>query len=236
MRPLCVRARLVTPMVVPAAGPPHIDALVAWAVAQRALHEGPCEVATIRALPLPIARDTATGCYQASRLLGLGGGAAWIQATVRRTDVDTLLTDVARGVTSIGARGSIDLASGKLRNYLRLVPRAWIHEVVGWVVGDARAIADLLADVRHVGPLARADAGRVAPEGWTITEDVRAKTRWRWRNLPAAVTLPKDPDRVPRVALQAAVAAPYWDRTTFVLCTAPQFGARDFSLLAEASR
>jgi len=196
---------------------------------------GPCDTTTLRALPLPVARDAATGCYHASQLLCVPAGAAWIQATVRRTDVDDLLTDVGRGLTSLGGKGAIDLRSGKLRNYLRLVPRTWIREVVGWVIGDAHLIADLLSDLRHVGPLARTDAGRVAPHGWTVTEDPRALTRWRWRHLPADATLPADPETIPRAIVQGATTAPYWDRTTFVPCTTPLFGTRDLSILVEAS-
>jgi CRISPR type IV-associated protein Csf3 len=224
-QPLRISATLVTPIASSPSGPPHIDALLAWVVAQRRLAEGPCDTATLRALPLPIVRDEDTGCAQASMLVFAPAETAWTQGTVRRTDVDVLLADAARGVTTIGEKGVLNLASGKLRNYVVHVPRQWITQVEGWAIGDPTAIAALLADVRHVGPKGRIDAGRVSAEGWRVEPDARAATRWRWRHLPVGATLPPDPEGVTRVTMEGACQAPYWDRTTFELCTRPVFPA-----------
>ena len=213
MQPLRLEWTLATPMVA-SAHPLHLDALVAYAVTERALRDGLVTQGLIADLAneLPIQRAVRDGswCWQASALT-LEGGQHSMRYWTRKTDAHDLARRIEAG--QIAGRYKfplkpyaikIDTVRGMFKQHFKFYPVRQISKAVAWCVGNPDELGELLDPaaglVTVLGAKARMGHGRIA--SLDITVDERANELWQRRVMPWSVD--------GSVPVRMAVRPPYW--------------------------
>jgi CRISPR type IV-associated protein Csf3 len=99
----------------------------------------------------------------------------------------------------------IDTASGKMKSELQAYPVSVITKAVAYCIGDAEVIESLIHPemgyLTNIGKRTRLGHGKIV--GFSITDDVNARDRWKERILPW--------QEDGYFGLEATVIPPYWD-------------------------
>lgn len=198
---------LVTPVHAPTQ-PIHLDGLLAWAKAQRALRAGEDPYAAAEDLPLAkcLTTDADRWCWKASQVRFQNLHGRFRMMLIRRADTWAMAVD--HDAVHAGCPNVLSglVGTGPYKAYKWTAPMLIAQQARAWCVGDPEAILDLLGDITHLGKLRRLDCGRIANVRVTPVTDPD-DPRWQLR------TLPGQPDALP--GFQPAVCtlrAPYWDR------------------------
>ena len=222
MKPLEIRFRLATPMMVHSELPFHFDALMAYAVSQEAQASG--------------SEDPWGDAEDLSEILGRASiGEQWVwQASrlevisrfpypklyetannLRFTDPARFYADLEKGLWH--PRGKInpktykiDPNSGQQRGYQMFITTSNAHEVAFYAVGDAEAIRFYLSWVRHLGKGGKNGYGRIA--SLEIRDCPEAADLWRKRWLPEGMPGAKG---VEYAQVMGKLRQPYWDTQQF---------------------
>lgn len=223
MKPLKVVWQIATPLILPGNGLLHADALMAWAVTERAMAAlrragDPIPVgASIRSLAeeLPLSKFVAPSgawCWCASALHFEREAHAGrsMTAMVRRTEVDDLLGLQAEGALRSRAT-KVNLASGPQRNFLLRFDLTYARTATAWMLGDAAAVQDLLGDVKHLGKKGASGFGVV--NDFSVTQVPESECHWQRRAMPSPHST--------HVPTAAALRPPYWDATSFTQTWVP---------------
>ncbi|ACK78649.1 type IV CRISPR-associated protein Csf3 [Acidithiobacillus ferrooxidans] len=222
MKPLEIRFRLATPMLVHSDLPFHFDALMAYAVSRDSEMNGSAD-------PWLDAEDL-------SEILGREGeGDSWVwQASrmevlarlpypkiyesannLRFTDPSRFYDDLDRGLWQPRGKVNpetfrIDPNSGQQRGYQMYLTTSNAQEVAFYVIGEEEAIRFYLSQVTHLGKGSKNGYGRISNA--EIRDCPEAADRWRKRwlhkDMPGA-------DGVEYAPVMGRLRQPYWDKAHF---------------------
>ena len=222
MKPLEIRFRLATPMLVHSEMPFHFDALMAYAVSRESEREGSAD-------PWADAEDL-------SEILGReGGGDTWVwQASrmevlsrhpypkiyesannLRFTDPARFYEDLDQGLWQTRGKVNpetfrIDPNSGQQRGYQMYLTTSNAREVAFYVIGEEEAIRFYLSQVTHLGKGSKNGHGRIS--NMEIRDCPEAANLWRKRWLPEGMP---GTDGMAYAPVMGRLRQPYWDRTHF---------------------
>lgn len=213
MQPLRLEWTLASPMVA-GAHPLHLDALVAYAVTQRAMQDGTAagrsfdELAS--ELPLQRAGEADEWCWQASAL-DIAAGPYSMRLWTRKTDEMDYARRMERQQIDVRLKfplkrfaGKIDTSRGIFKEHFKFFQVRQVHRVQAWCVGDAEALGELLDPaaglVTALGAKVRMGFGRVLT--FEMHEDEEGLVQWRRRVLPWP--------EAGSVPVRMAVRPPYW--------------------------
>lgn len=186
MTPLRIDFKLGGPIGVPR-HPIHFDGLLAWLQLMATAPGSQKEVdiqAAIAAVPLAKTMTSHGPLFHASVINFAWEGPSWGQNWTRRSD-ERVLTSLQSSGTLKGrqANSKILLNSGPFRSAIGVHELGWAESASAYAVGDKKQIADLLADLDHIGKLRRYGYGEVL--GYTVEDDEAASQKWKHRFLPA---------------------------------------------------
>ena len=203
MEPLRIDWDIATPYCHGTHGVPlHLDGLLAWVVAGRAMANAKDATRAIADLPLGRYGNGDDAVWQASQLIVVPVDSVHLEAITRIGDNNVVAA--RRGRAWTGATNVIPIASGPMKAYAVRLTVQNVTRIAAYCIGDADAINDLLRDITSLGAVRRNGYGVV--RGYTVTRDDSASERWRWRSMPA----PQDGYE----PVHGALRPPYWDRRT----------------------
>lgn len=201
-KPLRIEFTLANPVKAPS-HPIHLDGLLAWAAVQEGIDAGvPMEIAQEQ---LPLARQGADGdaVWMASWIEFSPGERDSLVIT-RPFRVQDVVADNGRSFHELRKqKWDSDMRSSPYKAYIMTFPLRHARAARAWCIGEPVEVERLLkTHITHLGKLARLDLGRIA--NISVTEDIEAYEKWRWRSMPWAL---------PGYARAfETIRAPYWKR------------------------
>lgn len=211
--PLRLTWQLASPIVI-GAYPLHLDALVAFALAQETAqtHGGVQDFAAT--LNLPLAHEIRDGktCVMASALLPVEPGEHSMRMWTRKSDPYEYAARIEAGHLSSRTRFPLkpyalkfDTQRGTFKQMFKFFAVRHVRTVQAWCVGDMDRLTELLAPeaglITYLGAKTRMGYGRVLE--FDIAYDEMANECWTKRILPWST-----PNSV---QIEAASSLPYWE-------------------------
>ena len=211
--PLRLTWQLASPIVV-GAYPLHLDALVAFALAQEmAQNNGGVQDLTAT-LKLPLDQEIREGktCVKASALLPTESGEHSMRMWTRKSDPYDYAARLEAGQFAVKTKFPLkphgikfDTQRGTFKQMFKFFAVRHVRTVQAWCVGDMDRLAELLAPeaglITYLGAKTRMGYGRVLE--FDIQHDEMAREIWAKRVLPWPV-----PNGV---EIEAASSLPYWE-------------------------
>lgn len=220
MEPLKVTFSFTSPVVIDSEYPIHLDALLAWCVADEATSLG-SENAWSAAEDLSYLLESEASqngwVWKASALKFTPKSEKIMMNMIRRCDPLIYMDGFDRDRIEVRRkRNIINSASGQERAYQFLMPYQWMEKAEAWCVGDQEMISEALSRLTCVGKLGRNGFGSL--RSFSVEKDSSADMRWRMRVLPEGMAGADDVQYMP--ALQC-LRAPYWKKTNRVMAREP---------------
>lgn len=221
MEPLRVTFTFRAPVVRDSDYPLHLDALLAWCVADEAEARGLPEAwAVADDLGHLLARaESPSGewVWQASELMfDAASERFWINA-VRKADPVGFMEAMDRGwIDMRRPRGSLNTRSGSDRAYQWLTPYQWMERATAWCVGDRAQIEQALGRLSAIGKMTRNGWGLLATK--KVESDPAAGEAWKRRFLPEGIQGQAD------ASYESAMHCPrppYWRKTAKIVGRLP---------------
>lgn len=220
MQPFKVTIRFQSPLVTDSEYPTHLDALIAWAVADEAEASGSATAWT-DADDLSFALDSEENdngkVWKASRLLFTPQTERVLMNMIRKSKPEMIMEDYDAGYfTHPRQVNSINTNSGQYRAYQLLIAHQWMEKAEAWGVGDIDVVKDLLFRLSNVGKMGRNGFGLIS--SIEVIPCAEAEVQWRLRVLPQGM------DGVPGVAYAPGfhcLVAPYWRKSNQVVAQEP---------------
>lgn len=220
MQPFKVTFRFQSPVVTDSEYPIHLDALIAWAVADEAESSG-SPTAWEDADDLSFALDNAENengkVWKASRLIFTPQTERVLMNMIRKSNPEKIMEDYDAGRFEHSRKVNvINTNSGQYRAYQMLIAHQWMEKAEAWGVGDIETVKDLLTRLKSVGKMGRNGFGLIS--SIEVEECTNAAIQWRLRVLPV------DMDGVPGITYTPGyhcLCAPYWRKTSQVVAQEP---------------
>lgn len=236
MQALKVTFKLAAPILRDSERPVHLDALVAFALAEEhtVLSLGGEDVDAWES-----AKDLSEIFERTSASADSPGDwvwkASWLQFNpvlskewvnqTRRCEPDRYYDDLGKywvgsgkkNELGVGDKFGIDTGSGQMRGYQWLNCTQWSDQAEAWAIGDQDALTHYLSRIDHLGKKGANGYGRVV----SVTVEAAAEQdadKWMLRTLPLELA--------GRVGEQyelvtATLRAPYWDKLARVVAHEP---------------
>ena len=213
MTPLKLTWKLASPIVV-SAFPLHLDALVAFAMAEEGKQQDLAGWDMNATLELPIERAVRgdLGCWKASALLPVEPGEHSMRFWTKKSDPYDYATRLEAGQLDVMTKMPLkpygikfDQVRGQFKQMYKWLPVRSVRQVQAWCVGDEDRLNELLAPlagyITYLGAKTRMGYGRVID--FTMEADETANDCWSKRILPW-----QDDGCI---QVEAATQPPYWD-------------------------
>ncbi|MCW5296468.1 type IV CRISPR-associated protein Csf3 [Verminephrobacter eiseniae] len=219
MDALKVTFTFTSPVVMDSEYPIHLDALVAWCVADEAESFGaPDPWAAGDDLSHALGKTDASDAvwvWQASRLHFVPASERVMMNMIRRCDPLLYMEGFDRGLIDT-KRKSINSRSGQERAYQFLMPYQWFERAEAWCLGDRETLEEVLKRLRFIGKLSRNGFGVI--KDVLVESDEQAIDRWKVRTLPRSM---EGAANVMYVHSFQCLRAPYWKKPNRVLANEP---------------
>lgn len=201
--------------------PLHLDALLAWAMVNRAEMMGghPCPYSEQDVLPLERSGEV----WKASQLVFTPASEPYLLPFIRKASIVEFAADSGFRYEA-GKKNKFSIGTGKYKAFdLRLHVQP-MKGAVAWCVGDRGRIEDLLKDVTSLGKWHMKGQGRVKRCGHDLVMTVQEcpkdeEENWRLRVLPKNSGL--ELAGVEYWPVMAVCSAPYWDRSRQQMAVMP---------------
>ena len=211
--PLRLTWQLASPIVV-SAYPLHLDALVAFAVAEEKARQtaGVQDLAATLVLPLESEHRDGKSCVKASALLPLEPGEHSMRMWTRKSDAYDYAARIEAGHFDVKTKFPLkphglkfDTQRGTFKQMFKFFAVRHVRTVQAWCIGDMDRLTELLAPeagfITYLGAKSRMGYGRVLE--FDIQHDEAAADHWQRRVLPWP--------SVNTVEVEAAASLPYWE-------------------------
>ena len=213
MKPLKLTWKLASPIVV-SAYPLHLDALVAFAMAEEGRQQDPSgwDMNAVLELPIERAQRDNLECWKSSALLPVEPGEHSMRFWTKKSDPYDYAARLIAGQLDVKTKLPLkpygikfDQVRGQFKQMYKWLPVRSVKEVQAWCVGDEDRLIELLAPqagyITYLGAKTRMGYGRIID--FNCEADEAASENWMRRVLPW--------EEEGCVQVEAATQPPYWD-------------------------